>query len=497
MNEPVVLDLIAHTDFSGAIRPAHRSPGAAVLGAAFEHFRERNPGGTIVLDAGDLAQAAPASRRLGRAGVVELINRFRYDAVTLGNHEFDFGLEALCQMLAPATFPILCANVIDAATGDVIDVARPWIMLDKLGVRVGVIGVTTAYTPFMMFREAFEGLEIRDPIAVCRELVPAVRAAGADVVVVLGHLPGTIGPDGERTGELFEVARGVDGIDVLVGGHNPGDIACQEGATALTKTGFSGVAVGHVRLRVDRAERRVEILDNEIIGLLPPAFPIEPDAEIAAAVDAAIAPWRSELDEVIGTAEDDLVVASRGEFALGNLFTDCMREVTGAEVAIINSTSCFGLIPAGPITVEHLEWVNCFNEHVHVGPMSGRQILAVVELTYDDTHRSLNGDLQFSGLRVEIDLGRPTGRRVVSITLDDGRRVDPDGSYLVATSAYLADGGNGYLGLMSATPWTPTELLTHDINRAGVRARGSLSSAVEGRIVERADAETTDPLGAN
>jgi len=132
-------------------------------------------------------------------------------------------------------------------------------------------------------------------------------------------------------------------------------------------------------------------------------------------------------------------------------------------------------------------WVMCFNDNLHKGWMTGQQIKDMLELTYVQSHHDLNGSLQLSGLKVLLDTDRAEYQRVVSITLEDGTPLKPSQAYLVATSAYIASGGNGYREITSLTSWEKTELMTHPVFIEKMKARKSLSSKTEGRILDLKD----------
>lgn len=496
MSEPVILDLIAHTDFAGKIRRRTNYPGSALLAAAFEHFRARNPAGTLILDAGDIGIAKATYGTDQELPVVEICNLLGYAALTLGNHELDRGPDYARERLAVATFPVLCANIVFADSGELLDFARPYVVVERRGVRVGIIGVTTAYTPFMMLPGAFADLEMRDPGVVCAELVPHLRTVErADVVVVLGHLPGRL-EGGASEGEVFEVAEALAGlgVDVVFGGHNPGDIALTHAGVIVNKPGdFYGRAVGHVRLAVDPESGEVTALLNEIVQLDPDVhgLGLVPDPLVAAAVDEALVPFAAVLDEELGVAEERIATPYRGEAALGDFFTDCMRTAFDAEIAIMNSTSLGGAIEAGPITVEVITSAMPFDDPLHVGEMTGAQLQGIFELTYDDDHRAVNGDMQVSGLTVVVDTRRPLGSRVVSLTLPDGSPLDPARRYRVATSAYIAGGGNGYGELCTATEWENTGRSAHPVFVE--MARGArLRATLDGRIADLGECPSDD-----
>lgn len=480
----VILDFIGHTDYAAAVRSSYHCPGAARLAATFDHYRRQNPDGFVLLDAGDVLVAAPIINLTDGSQVIEIVNLFGYDAMTLGNHEFDHGQEKMARVLSLAAFPLLCANIIEKATGELLPYVEPFIILERKGVKIGVLGVTTEYTPYMVKADAFAPFAVTSVIDACNRYIPEMKAQGAEIIVVLGHLPGKIEDDGRFTGEMARVAEQVEGIDILFGGHNLGDIALTASHTICSKTGFSAQSIGHVRVAYDPATGEINCLTNEIVPVLNGELDIEPDPHIAREVDRILAPYIPQLDEVLGVAEDDLIVSFSAECSLGNFFTDCIREACDAEIGMMNSTSCFGYMPQGPITAEMIMWVMCFDDNLYRGRMSGAQLRAMMERTYEAKHLNLNGTLQISGLKVVVDTRRDEGERVISIATADGTPIRDDANYRVATSAYIASGGNDYRDIISLTEWEKTSHMAHAVFIDKMRSRGKLSSATEGRIID-------------
>ena len=136
------LDILAHADFSGQLRQTKRCPGMAAFGAEIEAIRRENPDGTLLLDAGDEFSA----NFWGGPPMVEALDVWRTDAMTLGNHEFDRGDATLESCIAAAKYPVLCANIFRRDTGAPVPGTRPWVILERQGVRIGVLGLTTEYT---------------------------------------------------------------------------------------------------------------------------------------------------------------------------------------------------------------------------------------------------------------------------------------------------------------------------------------------------------------
>ena len=478
----MIIDIITQTDFAAAIEASYHCPGAARVAGLVGHIRAQNPEGTLFLDAGDVLCGAPIANLTDGAPVIALLGQMGVDAMTLGNHEFDNGRETMEAVLGRAAFPILCANILDETTQRVLPFAAPYVLLERSGVRIGVIGVTTAYTPYMVRADRFTGYTVLPPAQVLQPLADEVRRRGADIVVVLSHLPGTVAADGSCSGELFDAADAMDAVDVMIGGHNTGSIACVRGETVFAKAGFSAGQLAHIRLRLDEnrqiVERGVRIYDMmDGAEALPP-----PDAAIQRAVDAVMAPYRPKLNEPLAHLSRPLRVEKDGECALGNFYTDGLREAAKAPVGLFNTTSIFGFMPAGTVTAEMVTHVMCFDEEIYAGDMTGGQLRRLFERTYAREHWRNNWSLQFSGIRVVVDTRRPEGERVVSLCREDGTPIAPETRIRVATTDYIAMGGNDYRDITSLTAWENTHIRTHAFFVEFLRRRGAIPETTDGRM---------------
>ena len=471
------LDIITQTDFAGAIDATYHCPGAAKVAGFYEQIRSENPDGTLILDAGDILCAAPICNLTDGTPVVQVCNTLGFDAMTLGNHEFDNGFDAMCQVLSKAEFPILCANIRREDTGKLLPFAKPWIMLERQGIRIGVIGLTTAYTPYMV--KSFEGFLVDSPADVLRELIPQVRSAGADLIIVLGHLPCTM-LDGSLTGELWETYLEAPGADIMIGGHNVGDVACIHNDTVFVKAGFSVDTIGHVRLTLDEHKnilsRKVRTLDM-MTADIPKIQPVQEQ------VDSLMAPFRPILDRPLAELPVQLNVDCWNECALGNFYTAGLAAAAGAQIGFFNSTSIFGYMPAGTVTREMITHVMCFDEDIYEGFMTGAQLRELFSRTYEWAHWENNRGIQFTGLRVVVDSRLPADSRVISLTLADGTPVEADQRYHVATTDYIALGGNDYRGITDAVDWKNTHVRTHSFFIDYLEKLGKLPHETDGRLV--------------
>ncbi len=167
------LTVLHVNDFHGRVFPITDKPadrvrpmgGAAYLAAMIEAERTRNPQGVILLSAGDMFQGTPISDVFHGRPVLDMMNSLHFDAMTIGNHEFDWGRTALAGIIESASFPVLSANIVDRA-GTYLPGVRPYIIVERKGIKIAVIGLTTPETPYATKAENVKGLSFLDPAGV-------------------------------------------------------------------------------------------------------------------------------------------------------------------------------------------------------------------------------------------------------------------------------------------------------------------------------------------
>ena len=283
----VTLSIIGTNDVHGGIVPRDGRGGLAVLGgyaANLRAARARDGGAVLLIDAGDMFQGTLESNLSEGLEVVTAYNALGYAAATIGNHEFDFGpvgkaatpgqpsddpRGALKRRASEARFPLLAANLIDAATGRPVAWAnvRPSTIVDAAGVKVGVVGVLTATALAQTIAANTGGLQVSALVPSIATEAAALRAAGASVVVVSAHAGGRC----ERfddpmdlsscnpSGEIFRVARELPPglVDVIIAGHSHAGVAHQVAGIAIAEQFATGRAFGRVDVFIDRASQRV------------------------------------------------------------------------------------------------------------------------------------------------------------------------------------------------------------------------------------------------
>lgn len=247
------------------IDPASADPNAGRGGvvrrtALVRQYRERDPE-LLLFDCGDISQGTPYYNLFQGEVEVQAMNLMGYDAMTIGNHEFDFGLENMARLFRMARFPVVCANY--DVTGTVLEgLVKPYVVLERQGLRIGVFGLGTRLEGLVQ-QSKCEGVVYHDPVETARRVVEKLRREEkCDVVICLSHL-GILSGDAVGKGYDNELVRETSGIDLILGGHthtymeHPTFYRNAKGReTPVLHSGKSGIYVGEVRLILKREKER-------------------------------------------------------------------------------------------------------------------------------------------------------------------------------------------------------------------------------------------------
>jgi 2',3'-cyclic-nucleotide 2'-phosphodiesterase (5'-nucleotidase family) len=406
------LTILSTNDLRGQLQPLRRyteeaSPrpyrrgGAEALAATIAELRAADPQGTLLLDAGDFMQGSLVSNRFEGAPVREVFTILGYDAVAVGNHEFDLGPEgvpdpppesgadprgALRAWCRRAPFPVLSANL-RLADGRPL----PWpnlhgsMLVRRRGVAVGLIGLTTPETPSATMPAFATGLRFEEWLPVVRREAPALRASGAQIVVLLAHGNGECAESKASScrGELFselldKLEPGL--IDAVVAGHSHVLIAHRYRDVLVTEACQRGQAVGRLELVLDAKTRRLLPSESRV---LPPAhvchdvFQRSGDCQerdgdlgpirespllqkhhaLVGQITRRLAPYRQGVQgrSVLARAARPFRISRQGVSETGFLLaTALLRSTPGADVALFNSGAVRAELPSGDISYEDL-----------------------------------------------------------------------------------------------------------------------------------------------
>lgn len=230
--------------------------GGVVRRAGFvKHYRSEHPG-VLLLDCGDISQGTPYYNFFQGELEVRMMNLMGYDAMTIGNHEFDFGLDNMARLFRMADFPVVCANY--DVTGTVLEgLVKPYIVLEREGARIGIFGLAPRMEGLVQ-ADKCEGIVYNDPVAAAQQTTDLLRGKErCDVVVCLSHL-GIRGMTPEDVSDE-QLAGKTQGIDLILGGHThtfmEKPIVYLNAAgkdVSLFHSGKNGVCVGEVVLTLTK-----------------------------------------------------------------------------------------------------------------------------------------------------------------------------------------------------------------------------------------------------
>jgi 5'-nucleotidase len=450
----------------------------------------------LVLDAGDQFQGSLFYSHYKGAAEAEVMNLMAYDAMALGNHEFDDGPEVLARFLRAVRVPVLSANVDASAEPAMRGLFRTHIVVSRGGHRVAVIGATTEDTPQI----ASPGPRVSFPRAesVLTPLIARLRDEGVSHVVLLSHL----GLSRDR-----EVAAAVDGIDVIVGGHSHTVLSNTaqnaEGPYPVRVRGPSGREVPIVQAGAfTRFVGRLDV-DFDAAGdvtraegdTIPVVQTIAPNAAIQAAIDRLDAPLVEVRARPVGAAaaEYPLEGCRARECALGNLVGEAILAATrqaGTQIALQNGGGLRAGIPSGQVTLGHVLTTLPFQNAVATLKLRGSDFIAALENGLSQVEQGGGRFPQVAGVRYTWDRARPVGSRVVSVELrrPDGTfgPFDPTAIYTIATNDFMRRGGDGYTVLRDRAidPYDFGPGLD-DALADFIRANNPVRVGLDGRIVTR------------
>lgn len=448
---------------------------------------------TLLLDNGDLIQGTPLASYLVNMGlprpgelhpIIDVLNRMGYDAATLGNHEFNFGLDYADNTYAGAQFPFVLANVYYPGTQD--PYYEPYVILERTidghPIRIGVIGFVPPQIMTWDRTHLTGKVEAGSILDAAARFVPEMLAQGVDVLIALSHSGAYPGNRAENAS--YELAMEFPEFDVIIAGHSHLEIPgpglpehpdAKVNGVQLVQPGFWGQYLGVVFVDLERDGEGWKVTGTR--AELRPTAPVEPAPEVLAWARDVHEATVAYVNEPIG--ETLIPISSRANLLADNAVTQLINEVQMAYVEeLLKGTEYEGLpvlsaaapyksgrggeldwteIPAGGITVGDVASIYIYDNTLKALLVNGEELKAWLEHAAQKFHtmtpgrgeeplytdfRGYNFD-QIDGIEYKIDVTRPLGQRIVDLTFQ-GEPVQPDQWFILATNNYRADGGGGF-----------------------------------------------------
>ena len=471
--------------------PAYWNPkveylgGIAHLATLVDDLREQEKV-VFLFDAGDIFTGVLSKKTEGIVPM-EMMITMDYDAMAIGNHEFEYGWQSFARMKDRLPFPVLGANLFYADSG--LPYAQAYSIVERQGVRIGVVGVMGQDAGTAIIPSHIRGIDVRDPIESIRPIVERLKPQ-VDLIVVLTH-QGKTAPMQTDDEAHPEIQRGIDadiklagavmGIDVIFSGHadsgTESPYVHPTTGTLIMQTYGQGTRLGFLQLQLGKTEKNSRAIAHE--GKLMPV--VSNDLRPHPVVAQKLAKYKAqfpELQEVLCFSEERISRLYNEESDLGNLYADIIRAEVSAEIGFMPSGALRKDLPQGDVPLMDVIDSFPFTDRVAELEMTGRQILAVLEqsLTLE------RGMLQVSGLRVDYDLSRPVGNRVVSVQVN-GVDLNLAQFYRVSTVEIMAQGGDLFTTFRKATRIERPDIRFSEVLTERLREMGKLVIPKRGRLL--------------
>ncbi len=480
----VQITVLGTTDLHGNIYPIDYytnkpdNRGLAKVATLIKRVRREQPN-VVLIDSGDTIQGTPLESFHGRKNnqpidpMMLAMNSLQYDAMAVGNHEYNFGLKVLEKARSEAKFPWLSGNTYEISTGKTH--YQPYVIKEIAGVRVGILGLTTPGVPNWDNPPNYAGLEFHNPIIEAKKWVRIMRTRErADVVIVSMHMG--LGED-LRTGEVnpgqvpheneaVSIARQVPGIDAIFMGHTHRETpSVYINGVLLTQANHWGRHLARADLYLEKRVNRWRVVAKGA-RTIPVDDRVEPDPEILKLAEPYDRETQNWLSRTIGESAEELTAreARFRDSAIIDLIQKVQLEAGKADVSMVAVFNSEARIAKGPVSVRDIAGLYVYENTLVVLEVTGQQLKEALEhsaryfKTYtpgkpireqiDEKIPAYNFDIA-EGVTYDLDISKPMGQRILNLTFK-GQQVKPDQKFRLATNNYRVNGGGGYSMYKSA-----------------------------------------------
>lgn len=500
-----VFNIIEITDLHGMLEDTKGSPVAAVMAKNIKDIVNRNPHRTLIVSGGDNYQGSILSNMLQGTPVMNTFNSIGMAVSTLGNHEFDWGLDTVTRTNI-ANYPVICSNLFYKGTNN--RVFNPYEIFEKDGVKIAVVGAITEELPNLVLPDCVQDYEVGSIVENVREAAQDARANGCRMVIALIHAGDNA--DG-KTGVVFDVANQLGGaggvVDAVLGGHTHNLVhTTAANNTPIAIAGSNGK--GFIDLQITMLANGTLDFNTTYMAcdtdstVFPYGYKTSSpsvDQAVSDIVHAAKIEVGAIASQKLGATDTGLTMAQAdspwGESQAGNWVCDVLKVIVNADFAFTNNGGLRTDIPQGAITTGTLYAFLPFDNTIMTAEMTGAQIKTLLEQAVGDGGKGI----QTAGLTFTYHPGAPSGSRIVSISETDGTTVDVTDTskkYKVATNDFLAAGGDGF-AIFKTVAFSDTHILLRDALAENIQQAGPINAApinIPGRIKNVQNANPVEPV---
>ncbi len=440
------VDIVSFNDFHGNVTDLGKDIGMAKMIGYSKTLLEKNPN-TIFVSAGDLYQGTAISNLTYGKPVNEMIKAMGVVVSAVGNHEFDWGVEHIEKWAEEGGFDFLATNIVDSESGEAVEWAKPYKIVEKGNIKIAFIGLAHPNTNTLTKAEYVKGLEFTDPVEAAEAWVKYLKEGKAeegipDVIIALTHLDSVQDKEtNEITGTAIDLTN-VEGIDGIISGHSHLTVAGKVNEVPIVQGYKNGRGLAILSIELDK--------DNKVINIEPKFDDLAGKAAEIAADPAGIElfeTYKVEAEPVLGVVLGE----AAGEFThnskednvtlLGRWSSEVMKEKAGVQIAIQNGGGLRRTLEKGTITMGDMYEIMPFDNQLVTMELKGADLKKAIDHGINNPEV---GNGQFAGLIVEFDKNKEFENRITKISLEDGTPLDMEAYYTVVTNDFLVTGGDKY-----------------------------------------------------
>jgi len=474
----VQITILGTTDLHGNINPIDYytnkpdNRGIAKVATLIKRIRKEQPN-VLLIDSGDTIQGSPLESFHGRKNnappdpMMLVMNSLNYDAMAVGNHEYNFGLKVLEKARGEAKFPWLSSNTYDKTKQQ--PHYKPYIVKEVAGVKIGILGLTTPGVPNWDNPPNYAGLEFHEPLVEARKWVPILRdQQKADVVVIAMHM----GLEEDlRTGEMSPgqvlheneailIAKEVPGVDVIFMGHTHREVpSLYINGVLLTQANHWGRHLARADLYLQKAGTGWRMYAKSARTMLSDDR-VEPDPEVVKIAEPYDRETQAWLSREIGESPEELTArdARFRDTAILDLIQKVQLDAGKADVSMVASFNPAARIAKGPVSVRDIAGLYVYENTLAVLEVTGQQLKDALEHSakyfkeyvpgkpasdlVDEKIPAYNFDIA-EGVTYDLDISKPIGQRIQNLRFH-GQPLSLTRKLRLATNNYRVNGGGGY-----------------------------------------------------
>lgn len=441
-NDNKVVDILSFNDFHGNVLESGKNIGAAKLVGVVNEYKAKatTEYGVIPVSAGDLYQGTAISNLTTGKPVTAMLKAMGLEASAIGNHEFDWGIDNINAWSKEGGFSFLAANIVKKDTEERVSYAQPYKVVERNGVKIGLIGISTPETATSTLAENVKDVEFLDPVDTVAKWNKVLRETEkVDAVVVIAHAGAYQDSNTkEITGEAADIAK-IEGVDAVIAGHNHAVVSGEINGVPVVEGGYNGRALAKLTFTFDDSNKLIDVEPSVDVFLGKEAtLPVDEN------VLKEVNDMNSGLSEILGQkvtslkerlSHDDKNTAVT---PLGVTVAETMRKIVGTEIAVTNGGGIRRSLEQGDVTIGDMYEILPFDNTIVTLDVKGSDLYGIIEHGINTEGFAWG---QYAGIKVWYN---PEDGKVSSIRLNDGTKIDMDKYYSIAINDFMLTGGDKY-----------------------------------------------------